>query len=892
MAADPTDPLRLDQLDASTTLLTVNNRLAVELRARYDRRQLAAGRTAWPSADILPWSAWLHRQYEVLLDSGGTGLDLLSPVQERLLWQDIVQRSGTGSALLRPAAAAKSAQQAFALCEAWGLDGQALAVRGGEETRAFLGWRDAFIAHLSAHGLVSAAQLLPLLTEAFSGGLLPTPARLLLSGFDALAPAQAGLLECLRGHGCTVTWHGEPGRPATCRRVEAADRETEIRLAAQWAARQLHADPGLRIAVVCPQLGALRRDLERIFGEVLAPAAYLTPQGHQAMFNISLGEALTERALVAHALLALDLVHGEQPLQAIGQLLRSPFLGGHAREWEGRALLDAALREDGQPRLGLAQLRQRLAHRDPMDLRACPELAARLDRVLGLVRELPAGASPNAWAGHFQALLGAFGWPGDQPLDSQEYQQHERLRRVFSELAGLGKLRPRLSRDEALGWLRTLAAEALFQAESPPAPLQILGPLEAAGMDFDRIWLLGMDDQAWPAPPRPNPLLPFALQRALGMPHASAARELAFASALTNRLAASAPLLIASHARSVDGREQRPSPLLRDWPQPAHEALPQGPATARRAACAVSGELSPQPPPARHGAPPEARGGAGLLAAQASCPFQAVARYRLAARPLAEPSFVPDAALSGSLVHELLQRVWQHLGDAATLARHDGAALQGLIGPLAAATLADIGRRRPDLYTPRLCALEAQRLTRLAVEWLEIERRRAQPFSVIGLEQDRPIALGGLALDTRADRVDRLADGSLAIIDYKTGRTVSNEGWFDERLSEPQLPLYCLGGGEVSAALLARVRADDRGCGFVGLSRDPDFAPGVGTPQARDAAQDWAAVLRHWRQALGRLAAEILEGRADPTPSVQACQYCPFGALCRVEERTEGDADD
>ena len=286
-------------------------------------------------------------------------------------------------------------------------------------------------------------------------------------------------------------------------------------------------------------------------------------------------------------------------------------------------------------------------------------------------------------------------------------------------------------------------------------------------------------------------------------------------------------------------------------------------------------------------------GGAALLAAQASCPFSALARFRLRARPLEEPSHAPDAAQTGSLVHELLQRVWQRLGDSETLAAHDNAALAALVAPLATATLEDIGRRRPDLYTPRFRALESERLTRLIIDWLQVERGRVQAFRVEALEQKRGVALGGLRLETRADRVDRLADGGLAVIDYKTGRRVTNDGWFDERLTEPQLPLYSLADpGAVHAALLARVRADGRGCGFVGVSRDETFAPGVAAAHEAPGEPAWPALLAQWREGLHALADEVKAGRADPTPSILACRYCALGALCRVQEmfvEDEGD---
>jgi hypothetical protein len=93
-------------------------------------------------------------------------------------------------------------------------------------------------------------------------------------------------------------------------------------------------------------------------------------------------------------------------------------------------------------------------------------------------------------------------------------------------------------------------------------------------------------------------------------------------------------------------------------------------------------------------------------------------------------------------------------------------------------------------------------------------------------------------------------------------------------------------GGEVHAALLARVRRDGPGCGFLGLSREDDFAPGVKSPQQQDNDLDWPGLLAHWQRALSGLAGEIVQGRADATPSPQACRYCALGALCRVEELT------
>jgi len=875
------------QLTDSSTLLTVNKRLAAELRVRYDELQLAAGRTVWPSADILPWDAWLARLYEQLIDTGGTDRDLLSVTQERLLWQQVIERQTDTGNLLRPHAAAQSAQASAQLYADWRLAEHPLATLGGGETQTFLAWQRDFRQQLARRGQMTRADLLPLITEAFDDGRLQPPRRLVYSGFDTLSPAQQALFDTLASHGCDISGHAQERPRGRCRRITSTDGQDEIRMAAAWARQQTNAAPERRVAIVAPQIAQQKRDIQRIFAEVLTPSAYLQHSTAQYRFNISLGQPLADHPLIAHALLLLELLHGEQPLGSVGQLLRSPFVGGHSGEWEPRALFDAALRDDGLPMITVHRLRHRLAQFDTGDHRHCADLAGRIEKLLEQIRQLPPLDSPNAWVGHLQRLLGTAGWPGDAALDSHEYQQHERMQRVFSEFATLGKVRLQLGFGEAIRLLRSLAQEALFQPESVPARIQILGPLEAAGMSFDAIWLLGMHDQVWPPPPDPDPLLPSALQRELGMPHASAERELAFATALTARLVQSADELIASHAQLDGDRELRHSPLMATWPEIGADALGLPSDTRTFSGRPVDLEVltAPRDTPATQ----QQAGGAGLLAAQANCPFQAVARFRLRATPLAEPVFAPDGALLGTLVHEILQRVWQLLENSERLAQLDSGQLSALIAPVARAAVDDIGRRRPDLFTPRFNALEARRLTSLAIDWLDVERTREQAFRVSSLERKHDIELAGLQLQTRADRVDELDDGTLAVIDYKTGRTVSNAGWFDERLTEPQLPLYCVDNdAPVSAALLARVRNDQKGCGYVGLSSSDTFAPGVTTPQDASGL-DWQQTLDHWHRALTALAGEVIVGRADPTPSPQACEYCPLGALCRVRQ-SPGDA--
>ena len=115
--------------------------------------------------------------------------------------------------------------------------------------------------------------------------------------------------------------------------------------------------------------------------------------------------------------------------------------------------------------------------------------------------------------------------------------------------------------------LRRLAGNKRFEVESPGEPIQIMGLLEAAGSRFDHLWIAGMNDEVWPARPAPNPFIPLALQRQFNLPHASPARELAFATRTSQRLLQSADEVVVSYAKADAERELAPSPLFAMLPR-------------------------------------------------------------------------------------------------------------------------------------------------------------------------------------------------------------------------------------------------------------------------------------------------------------------------------------
>ena len=139
----------------------------------------------------------------------------------------------------------------------------------------------------------------------------------------------------------------------------------------------------------------------------------------------------------------------------------------------------------------------------------------------------------------------------------------------------------------------------------------------------------------------------------------------------------------------------------------------------------------------------------------------------------------PGAAERGTIIHEALERFIKDVG-----ATVPADALERLIehGRAAFGT---------DLTRPAVAAFWWPRFRRAAEWFIGFQRKRAHEVRESWAETrgrlDFETVGGPFALTAKADRIDRLADGSYAILDYKTGQLPSKPQI--ESGSSPQLPL-------------------------------------------------------------------------------------------------------
>ena len=708
-----------------------------------------------------------------------------------------------------------------------------------------------------------------------------------MMGFLELTPVQQRVFDSLTSRGVKIQERNPPDSTSEGVCLGLVDHNREVRAAAEWARRILDSDPDataaeFRIGIIVPDLGRCRSQVERVFAEAFHPSSCLRPDlDPRRLFNISLGLSVSEYPVIETALLVVGTDSREMPLEIAGRLLRSPFIHGAEEELTSRALLDAALRALREPEVSLADIIKMASRGDV--LYQCPMLSSCLRSWSEARQNLRASRMPSDWAPALSRVLQAVGWPGDRSLNSSEYQTLEVWNELLSELAGLDSVTGRIPLDTAVRMLRRLASSRQFQPESEPAPVQILGVFESSGLRFDRLWIMGMHDNAWPAAPEPDPFLPFRLQRRFNLPRCSPDRELEFTQVLTTRLLASAPTIVVSYPQREDDSDLRVSPLFRALPEVAVGDL--GLLASARYVEQLYSSSSMETLEDHHGPPcgdAALDGGVSLFKLQAACPFKAFAELRLGATALDQPEPGLSALDRGQLIHRILERVWQELKSHEKLLAIPEERLEELVRTTVGVEIQSLSRRRRALRRPRFAAIEQMRLERIIGEWLllEIERR---PFTVLEQEENRRVTVGGIDVRIRADRVDCLEDRGLVILDYKTGEC-SPSDWDGSRPDEPQLPIYAVtADSPVAGVFFGRLKTGK--VGFRGLAHAEGIVPGVKV-KVSDTQAPLGETMKDWRDVLDRLGNDFRAGRAgvDPKDRHLSCRYCALPTLCRISQ--------
>ena len=219
------------------TLITATTRLSRELQREYDREQVAAGLSTWPTAHILPFQAWLAELWDTAVYSGEAGgtLRLLRPSEERAIWEDIIRAYGENLLLEVPATAAAALKAWGLLCE-WGLPLDAPEWNDSTDSEVFYRWAREFRRRSRENGWLSNAKLPVFIADRIAEGALPVPEQIEIVGFLELTPVQKRLFDTLTARGTEVKERVGSQAPGDAVRIGLVDTDREIRCRSRMGA--------------------------------------------------------------------------------------------------------------------------------------------------------------------------------------------------------------------------------------------------------------------------------------------------------------------------------------------------------------------------------------------------------------------------------------------------------------------------------------------------------------------------------------------------------------------------------------------------------------------------------------------------------------------------------
>ncbi|MGE0752003.1 MAG: double-strand break repair protein AddB [Variibacter sp.] len=617
----------------------------------------------------------------------------------------------------------------------------------------------------------------------------------------------------------------------------------------------------------------------------------------------SAGLALPDTPAGVFARLAAEAALGGLEPVTLLALLKHPYLRlgrGAGRHAYALSVLERALLRGPRPKKGSAGLTHALAHfpalregfhrSDPRSaigdaaIAEAQVLVAALGEALAPLETLPAARLPLAdLARRHAEVVAALSRDADGGCAVFADEDGRALQTVFETLvdstAASGFALAAGEYGEAFA--SAAAGRVVPNRDGVGARVRIYGLLEARLQSVDRVVLGGLVEGTWPPQTRSDPWLSRPMRQSLGLDlperrigltahdfaQALGAKEVVLSRAQKSGGAPTVASRFLQRLEAVAGKEA--------W-QEARERGDTFVALARGLDHPAAPKRIPQPSPK----PPLAARPLRLSVTQVEHllrdPYTIYARHILGLVPLDAVDTPPGARDRGSALHEAV-----------------GDYTKDFAGGLPPHPLNELIARGERTFAPLKDFPEAEafwwpRFVRAAqwfVGWDE-DRRALIASMHAEVEGTLDIALGErtFRLVTRADRIERLRDGSVAILDYKTG-TIPSPKQVQIGLS-PQLTLegaILRNGGfkDLPAGLSIREIA------YVGLKGgDPGgFEKSI---DFKDATPD-----AHADRALSRLKATLMrfedetQGYPSLVLSMWRTRYGDYDHLARVKEWSE-----
>ena len=785
---------------------------------------------------IMTWETYLTENYYRLALDGYAGAQnefVLSSRQEQALWQ-IIARDHISVDWSTSVQIGQELRIAWRTLNLWILDfsrSDAVISSGWERFREIA---ESYGSKLNQIGAQDSSRLLKnSLGERHSAGVLA-------HGFFSPAPI---LRAWLKKH--AENDDRQAKKSEVCQYHRYPSRTAEIESALIWANKISLADPSSKIAVVLDVSPSESMIVRSLCQEIIQKEFYFS--------NLS---SLIEKPCIKLAIALLE-IKDVPRWDDLSLIINHPLLNGSKEESTERALLDFELRSEGRFEWPLKSVIEILKSSD-----RCPILTALLTEICKSNGVAAKKDSIVNWVSFFRKRLKSLKWLEDANKKLIDKELLNDFASVLDRVTDLDAVLGLISSSEAVWYLRNALAAQRVVYSGGPTNIFVVDGKEALTVDPTHLWLTECTMDKPSLPDETARLLPFSEQRVAGVPGSNPANDFHFRKVFLGLLTSGRKELNVSFAQEEKGVGCFPSPFIPELSTVAVSARKLS--SGRPIFNPVTVELFSDDLGSKAEANRPLTGGVSVLEAQAACPFKAFARHRLRSVPIEEVTPGISRKVRGTEVHKALATLWERIKQHARLVELESSELLRL-----ARIAIESNRKKLTNMTSTEIAcrsVEESRLLKLLLVWLESEKEN-EPFMISKIEERLVVDLSGLIFNCRIDRADILSDGSLRILDYKTGRCSLAE-LAPPRIDAPQLLIYAIQPtlGKISKVALGKVDMMNSRL----LQRD---------------MAEHDTRYPDWQADLSELANELKEGLAtvNPKRGDATCVSCDQQLFCRIK---------
>ena len=824
--------LDLSLIQSDDTIIVANNRQVLAIKQSLSEQH---GSLKMPN--IFSYTSWLQNYWQQ--NNPKRSIRLLSQMELRFFFKEIIQQDPVNHS----EAVIDELIKCYHLCKTHFIDISTMSSFSSSPCAQLVEWIYELEKIKLARGCIDSTDLFTIVNPTLEK--YEKKGKYYAFGFKKPTPEQDKLFQILD---CELI---KPISPInTIQALSFIDHEFELQEIAHWAKETSTQNPDYQIGIVIPNLGELQNTIKNIFDQVFASSLIET---HRKPYNISLGISLCQYPLIQHLLniikLSKQIIDDSIDHKTLIKVITSPFIQGAHKESNNRALSVNRI---------LALGREKSSTNKILSLiKDCPQLSQTITELRQL--KFQTKLSLEDWLIVINKLLTTWAFATDRSLTSSEYQLFEKYQNESLILNKLSDFHKKIGFIDAVKTLQTHLNSVVFQAKGGDANIHVLGALEAEGLFFDAAWISNMTSDFLPGTIKTPLFIPSQVCRDYELPNSSFDAIDQNTKVTLQALKDLSKNITFSYAKSTKNREQLPSPFLN------FEEF-----QVKTIKTVMTRKLNHIDD---HKAPNiddyTIKQGIKTLQNQMSCAFKGFVG-RLGIDDFDTPHIGMNRQQQGKLIHKVLETFFGEIQTGKELLELSDLALNDLI------------EKHIDLAilkTPKsnFKLLEKTRLVKLIKKYLALEKQRGD-FEVIKTESTSEVDINGLTFSTRLDRMDLLENNEKLIIDYKSG-AVAVSKMIGNPIEQAQLPIYAI-SNTVDGVAFAAINPSD--CQFKAITKNKSALPLK--PQTKSKMPEWDIQLMEWNSALNSASDDFQDGIAKVLPAKNACEFCNYDLLCRVEK--------